>query len=97
MERVFPDGPVVQNLPAMQKTPVRFLGQEDLLEKGLATHSSILGHPRPGALMLSGTRWGGVSVALRGALLSLIPGDTFSPFGIETEQLWHQVNHVLRS
>lgn len=49
-------------------------------------------HPRPGALMLSGTRWGCVSVALRGALLSLIPVDTFSPFGIETEQLWHQVN-----
>ena len=27
----------------MQETPVRFLGQEDLLEKGQATHSSILG------------------------------------------------------
>lgn len=43
-------------------------------------------------LMLSGTRWGGVSVALWGALLSLIPSDTFFPFGIETEQLRHQVN-----
>ena len=29
----FPDSSVVKNLPAMQKTPVRFLGQEDLLEK----------------------------------------------------------------
>ena len=29
----------------MQETPVRFLGQEDLLEKGQATHSSILGLP----------------------------------------------------
>ena len=37
----FPDGPVIKNLPAMQETPVRFLGQEDLLEKGLATPSSI--------------------------------------------------------
>jgi len=27
----------------MQETPVRFLGREDLLEKGQATHSSILG------------------------------------------------------
>ena len=33
---------LVKNLPAMQKTPVQFLGQEDPLEKGLATHSSIL-------------------------------------------------------
>ena len=36
---------LVKNLPAMQKTPVQFLGQEDLLEKGKATHSSILGLP----------------------------------------------------
>ena len=32
----------VKNLPAMQETWVRSLGQEDLLEKGMATHSSIL-------------------------------------------------------
>ena len=25
---------LVNNLPAMQETPVRFLGREDLLEKG---------------------------------------------------------------
>ena len=36
---------LVKNLPAMQETPVRFLGQEDPLEKGSATHSSILGLP----------------------------------------------------
>ena len=29
----------------MQETPVQFLGQEDPLEKGWATHSSILGLP----------------------------------------------------
>ena len=33
---------LVKNLPAVQETPVRFLGWEDLLEKGMATHSSIL-------------------------------------------------------
>ena len=33
------------NLPAMQETPVRLLGWEDLLEKGEATHSSILELP----------------------------------------------------
>ena len=32
----------VKNLPAMQETWVRFLGHEDPLEKGMATHSSIL-------------------------------------------------------
>ena len=34
--------PVVKNLPAMQKTWVQFLGQEDPLEKGMASPSSIL-------------------------------------------------------
>ena len=34
---------MVKNLPAMQETWVRSLGQEDPLEKELATHSSILG------------------------------------------------------
>ena len=33
---------LVKNLPAVQKTQVRFLGQEDPLEKEMATHSSIL-------------------------------------------------------
>ena len=33
---------LVKNPPAMQESLVRFLGQKDLLEKGWATHSSIL-------------------------------------------------------
>ena len=33
---------IVKNLPAMWETWIRFPGQEDLLEKGMATHSSIL-------------------------------------------------------
>ena len=32
----------VKNLPAMWETLVRSLNREDLLEKGMATHSSIL-------------------------------------------------------
>ena len=32
---------VVKNLPAMQETMVQSLGQEDPLEKEMATHSSI--------------------------------------------------------
>ena len=31
----------VKNLPAVQETGVRSLGQEDPLEKGMETHSSI--------------------------------------------------------
>ena len=38
----FPVAQLVENPPAMQETPVRFLGQKDPLEKGKATHSSIL-------------------------------------------------------
>ena len=33
---------MVKNLPAMQETWIRSLGREDPLEKGMATHSSIL-------------------------------------------------------
>ena len=33
---------MVKNLPAMQETWVKSLGWEDLLEKGMATHSSVL-------------------------------------------------------
>ena len=33
---------LVRNLPAMQETQVQSLGQEDPLEKEMATHSSIL-------------------------------------------------------
>ena len=33
---------MVKNLPAMQQTQVQSLGQEDPLEKGMATHSCIL-------------------------------------------------------
>ena len=34
---------LVKNPPEMQETPDQFLGQEDVQEKGKATHSSILG------------------------------------------------------
>ena len=33
---------MIKNMPAMQETWVQSLGQEDLLEEGMATHSSIL-------------------------------------------------------
>ena len=39
---IFPGGSVVKNLLAKQETWVPSLGWEDPLEKGMATHSSIL-------------------------------------------------------
>ena len=33
---------MVKNLPEMQETRVQSLGQEDPLEKGMTTHSSVL-------------------------------------------------------
>ena len=38
---------MVKNLPAMQETWVPSLGQEDPLEKEMATHSSILSWRTP--------------------------------------------------
>ena len=51
----------VKNLPAVRETQVRFLGEEDPLEKGMATHSSILAWriPRmeePGRLQSMGSQ-----------------------------------------
>ena len=33
---------IIKNLPAVQETQVQSLGQEDLMEKGMATYSGIL-------------------------------------------------------
>ena len=33
---------IVKNLPAVQETQAQFLGWEDPLEKGMATHSCVL-------------------------------------------------------
>ena len=40
--RGFLDSSVVKNPPVMQETRVQYLGQEDLPEEGMATHSNIL-------------------------------------------------------
>ena len=56
----FPGTQLVKKAPATQETLVQFLGWEDSLEEGMATHSSIL--PRkspwtkePGALQSTGS------------------------------------------
>ena len=47
--QVFLVAQMVKNLPAMQETQVQSLGQEDPLEKVMATHSSILAWKIPWA------------------------------------------------
>ena len=52
---------VVRSPPAMQETWVLFLGKEDPLEQGMATHSSILawripGTEEPGGLQSMGSQ-----------------------------------------
>ena len=42
LQKVFPDGAVVKNPPAMQETWFQALGQEDPLEMEMATCSRIL-------------------------------------------------------
>ena len=57
--RASPIAQLVKNPPAMQKTPVQFLGQEDPLEKDMASDSSILAWripwvEEPGGLLSGG-------------------------------------------
>ena len=52
---------MVNNLPVMQKNWVQSLGQEDLLEKEIATHSSIVAweipwSEEPGGLQSMGSK-----------------------------------------
>ena len=47
----------VKNLPAMQETQIQSLGQEDPVEKEMATHSSILAWKIP---MDRGAWWAAV-------------------------------------
>ena len=55
MERASLMAQLVKNSPAMQETPVQFLGKEDPLEKEKAIHSSIL----PGEFHRLYSPWGG--------------------------------------
>ena len=66
---------MVKNLPVMQETWVRSLGQEDSLEKGMATHSSSLAWKIPwieesgglvGLMPKLGSQEGGMEVEGRG-------------------------------
>ena len=50
---------LIKNLPVMQEIWVQSLGQEDLLEKDMATHSSILpGESRGQRSLMGYCPWG---------------------------------------
>ena len=51
----------VKNLPGVQETQVQSQGREDLLEKGMTTHSSMLARripwaEKPGGLQFMGSQ-----------------------------------------
>ena len=48
-----PGGLLIKNLPAIQETCARSLGQEDPLKKGMATHSRIPWTEEAGELLQS--------------------------------------------
>ena len=48
---------LIKNLPAIQGTQIQSLGQEDPLEKGMTTHSSILARRVPWAEEPGGLPW----------------------------------------
>ena len=50
---------MVKNLPAMQETRIQSLGQEDSLEKEMATHYNILSHH------FMANRWGNSGKSVR--------------------------------
>ena len=54
LERGLPMAQMAKNLPKMQETWVWFLGQEDPLEEGMATHSGILAWRIPWTESLTG-------------------------------------------
>ena len=61
LERASLVAQMVKNLPAMRETGARSLSQEDPLEKGMATHSSILAwripwREEPGGLEFMGSQ-----------------------------------------
>ena len=60
LTRGFSSGSAVDNLPAMQEIWVRPVGQEDPLEKEVATHSSILAWKIPGTEEAGGLQFMGL-------------------------------------
>ena len=81
---------MVKNLPAMQETWVQSLGQDDSLEKKMATHSSILAGripwtEEPGRLQSMGSQRVGPNWATNIHTLAFIQIDTRSTHNLSCE------------
>ena len=75
----------VKRLPAMWETWVRFLGWEDPLEKGVATHSSTLAWKipwteKPGRLQSIGSQGAGHDQATSLSLSGLVKHEYITTF-----------------
>ena len=62
---------MVKNPPAMQETWVQSLGREDPLEKGMATHSSILAWRIPQRSLVGYSPWGCKELDMTESLITL--------------------------
>ena len=67
---------LVKNLPAMWETWARFLGWEDILEKGEATHSSILAWRIPWTIQSMGSQRVGHNSVTFTSILEELNGET---------------------
>ena len=95
----------VKNLPTMWETWVRSLGQEDPLEKGMATHSSILAWrmlwpEKPGELwsigLQSRTLLKQLSIRALFQLLSWQLSTAVALVGVSLSMLMYYYDHILR-
>ena len=89
-------GQMVKNLPAMRETRVRSLGQEDPLEKEMATHSSTLAWripwmEEPGGLQSMGShRVGHDRAANRALLLPFLLCHHLHPTWLPNTGKWYE-------
>ena len=70
---------MVKNLPAIRETRIQSLGQENPLEKGMATHPSILARRIPWTEEPGGTTVHGVAESDTSELLTLSLSHGHSP------------------
>ena len=87
---------VVKYLPAVQETQVRSLGQEDPLEKGMATHFSILAWRICGQRRLASCSPWGHKESKRLTLSLHFPAHINLPFGIYRVSFMHQAPDDIR-
>ena len=85
--RDFPIAQMVKNLPAMQETQVQSLGQEDPLEKEMATHSSILAWRIP---------WTEEPVGLQSMGSQRVGYDWVTNTHTQQWKRWRRENYILR-